>query len=179
MSTPSDFLTAMGRALATMMLYAEGHRARIAAVEAAYDALHRLQSADPRPLFSFLGDEVVYGEEPLRELRDWEWGPRLAAPGVQRVEFDSGGGHEELDELLDELLAPLSAGWYAPEWIIRSRAEERQNKIRLSLADTLDLMSITVEAGLDDDGLYTHGVTIGDFDGSEATLTDVCAATRR
>jgi putative nucleotidyltransferase with HDIG domain len=107
-SAPSDFLTAMGRALATMMLYGEGHRARLAAVEAAYDALHRLQSADPRPLFSFLGDEVVYGEEPLRELRDWEWGPRLAAAGVQRVEFDAGVGQEELDEFLDELLARLT-----------------------------------------------------------------------
>jgi tight adherence protein C len=41
-----------------------------------------------------------------------------------------------------------AAGWYAPEWIVRSRAEERQHEIQLALADSLDLLSITVEAGL-------------------------------
>jgi tight adherence protein C len=41
-----------------------------------------------------------------------------------------------------------AAGWYAPEWIVRSRAAERQHAIQLALADSLDLMSITVEAGL-------------------------------
>jgi tight adherence protein C len=40
------------------------------------------------------------------------------------------------------------AGWYAPEWIVRSRAKERQHAIQFALADSLDLMSITVEAGL-------------------------------
>jgi tight adherence protein C len=41
-----------------------------------------------------------------------------------------------------------AAGWYAPEWIVRSRAQERQHEIQLALADSLDLLSITVEAGL-------------------------------
>ncbi|TVR18658.1 MAG: type II secretion system F family protein [Nitriliruptor sp.] len=39
-------------------------------------------------------------------------------------------------------------GYYLPEWIVRSRAGRRQFEIRLALPDALDLMSITVEAGL-------------------------------
>ena len=39
-------------------------------------------------------------------------------------------------------------GYYLPEWILRSRAGERQKQIQLALPDALDLMSITVEAGL-------------------------------
>jgi tight adherence protein C len=49
-----------------------------------------------------------------------------------------------------------AAGWYAPEWIVRSRAEERQHRIQLSLADSLDLMSITVQAGLAFDAALTR-----------------------
>lgn len=39
-------------------------------------------------------------------------------------------------------------GWFAPDWILRSRARQRQDQIRRTLPDSLDLMSITVEAGL-------------------------------
>ena len=39
-------------------------------------------------------------------------------------------------------------GYYLPEWILRSRAGKRQKQIQLALPDALDLMSITVEAGL-------------------------------
>jgi tight adherence protein C len=41
-----------------------------------------------------------------------------------------------------------AAGWYAPEWIVRARARRRQAEIQKWLPDSLDLMSITVEAGL-------------------------------
>jgi tight adherence protein C len=56
----------------------------------------------------------------------------------------------DLSGLLKFLAVVLfaAAGWYAPEWIVRSRAKERQHAIQLALADSLDLMSITVEAGL-------------------------------
>ena len=43
--------------------------------------LRDLQAHDAQPEFSFLGDEVVYGQHPLREMRDWEWAARLAARG--------------------------------------------------------------------------------------------------
>lgn len=39
-------------------------------------------------------------------------------------------------------------GWYLPEWVVRSRASQRQTAISRALPDALDLMSITVEAGL-------------------------------
>jgi tight adherence protein C len=46
------------------------------------------------------------------------------------------------------VLAGAFVGYYLPEWIVRSRAGERQKAIQLALPDALDLMSITVEAGL-------------------------------
>lgn len=39
-------------------------------------------------------------------------------------------------------------GWYLPEWIVRSKAAKRQAQIQRELPDALDLLSITVEAGL-------------------------------
>ncbi|MBY5162900.1 type II secretion system F family protein [Salsipaludibacter albus] len=41
-----------------------------------------------------------------------------------------------------------AVGWYAPEWILRSRSGRRQHAIQRALPDALDLLSITVEAGL-------------------------------
>lgn len=39
-------------------------------------------------------------------------------------------------------------GYYVPEWMVRSRSGSRQEAIRRSLPDALDLLAITVEAGL-------------------------------
>jgi tight adherence protein C len=39
-------------------------------------------------------------------------------------------------------------GYYVPEWIVRHRANARQGQIQRALPDALDLLSITVEAGL-------------------------------
>lgn len=41
-----------------------------------------------------------------------------------------------------------AVGYYLPEWVLRSAVDRRQTVIRKSLPDTLDLLSITVEAGL-------------------------------
>jgi tight adherence protein C len=49
-----------------------------------------------------------------------------------------------------------AAGWYAPEWILRARSGQRQKEMQLWLADSLDLMSITVEAGLAFDAALTR-----------------------
>jgi tight adherence protein C len=59
------------------------------------------------------------------------------------------------------VLAVLFAfvGWYAPEWVVRSRAGNRQKEIQRRLPDSLDLMSITVEAGLAFDAALTRVAT--------------------
>ena len=108
MSDAARFLTAFAHALATMALYQEGHPARERAVDDAFQPLADLQSRSPRQSFTFLGAEVVHGSEPVRELRDWEWSARLVAAGVQRLELDEAVTREELEEVLEEVLARLT-----------------------------------------------------------------------
>ena len=108
MSTPAEFLNALGHALATMSLYQEGHPARERAVDFAYVALQDLQSGRSQTRFTFLGEEIVFGTERLRELRSWEWGGRLAEAGVQRLEFGEGVAREDFEAFLDEVLARLN-----------------------------------------------------------------------
>jgi putative nucleotidyltransferase with HDIG domain len=91
-----------------MALYADGHPARERVIDKSYEALRDLQKDDPRPQFSFLGEEVVYGRIALRELRDWEWGSRLAEAEVQRLEFDSDVTRQDYEDFLDQVLARLT-----------------------------------------------------------------------
>lgn len=46
------------------------------------------------------------------------------------------------------VLLALYVGYYVPEWVLRSKSGKRQYKIQRALPDALDLLSITVEAGL-------------------------------
>jgi len=107
-SDPVRFLTALAQALATMTLYAEGHPARERAVDAAFQELDDLQAAIPHPLFTFLGDEIVFGQRPLKELASWDWSQRLAGAGIQRLEFPDRVSREEFQGFLDEILARLT-----------------------------------------------------------------------
>jgi putative nucleotidyltransferase with HDIG domain len=108
MSDPARFLTTLAQALAAMTLYRDGHPARQRAVDATYQELHDLQADTPRPLFTFLGDEVVYGRLPLRELKDWDWGRRLAQAGIQRLEFEDQVSRDDFEGFLEEVLARLT-----------------------------------------------------------------------
>jgi putative nucleotidyltransferase with HDIG domain len=103
------FLTSMAQALATMSLYAEGHPARARAALASFDTLRDLQAADPRPSFSFLGSEVVYGQQAIRGLTDWEWATKLANVGVQRLEFADIVERHAYVSFLEDVLARVSA----------------------------------------------------------------------
>ena len=87
MSEAVRFLTALAQAVSTMTLYEEGHPARERAIDAAWEALQRLQEVDPMPHFTFLGEEILLGAQPLRALRSWEWGTRLGRVGIQRLEI--------------------------------------------------------------------------------------------
>jgi putative nucleotidyltransferase with HDIG domain len=108
MSEPVRFLTSFAQSVATMALYGPSHPARKRAVDASYRILRDLQAHDSRPEFSFLGDEVVYGHHPLREMRDWEWATRLAAAGVQRLEFETDVSREDFEQFLEGVVARLT-----------------------------------------------------------------------
>jgi putative nucleotidyltransferase with HDIG domain len=108
MSDPIQFLVSFGQAVSTMALYNDGHPARERAVDRSYRCLRDLQQFDPNPRFSFLGEETIYGEKPLRELGDWEWGTRLAQAGVQRMELANNVTREEYEEFLEEMMARIT-----------------------------------------------------------------------
>jgi putative nucleotidyltransferase with HDIG domain len=107
-SGPATFLSAFAHALATMTLYRAGHPARERAIDDAYRELRDLQAAAGHPLFTFLGDEIVFGNLPLRELKAWDWSRRLAQAGIQRLEFAEPVSHEDFEAFLDEVLARLT-----------------------------------------------------------------------
>jgi putative nucleotidyltransferase with HDIG domain len=91
-----------------MTLYADGHPARERVIDGAFEALLELQAKLPRPVFTFLGEEIVCGAEPVRDLRAWDWSARLAAAGVQRLEFDNDVSRDDFEEFLEEVLARLT-----------------------------------------------------------------------
>ncbi len=102
------FLSALAQALSALALYPEGHRIRERALDTLFQKLRDLLDEDPQPVYSFLGDEVVYGHVPLRELRGWEWAGRLASIGIQRLQFDATATREELEDFVDQVLARLT-----------------------------------------------------------------------
>ena len=108
MNDPVSFLNAFAHVLAVMTLYAEGHPSRERALDAAYDELDGLTALPGQPSFTFLEEEVVYGRELLRELKSWDFGRRLVAAGIQRLEFERNVTRDEFDGLLQEILARLT-----------------------------------------------------------------------
>ena len=108
MSEPAEFLGAFAQALAGMSLYTDGHPARARGIDAAYQALLDLQAKHPHPLYSFLGDEVIFGRLPLREMREWGWSNRLAEAGIQRLEFADHVTRDDFEVFLEDVLARLT-----------------------------------------------------------------------
>jgi putative nucleotidyltransferase with HDIG domain len=108
LTEPALFLTTFAQALATMTLYTDGHPARERVIDSAFQTLVDLQARLPKPVFTFLGDEIVCGTEPIRELKAWDWSARLAAAGIQRLEFEPDVGREDFEEFLEEVLARLT-----------------------------------------------------------------------
>ena len=107
MSDPVRFLNGFAHALGVMTLYPEGHPSRERAVDAAYNELDGLAVPNAHPSFTFLDDEVVFGRQRLRELKSWDWGRRLVAAGIQRLEFERKVTRDEFDGFLNEILARL------------------------------------------------------------------------
>ena len=106
----AKFLNSFAQTLSTMSLYSQGHPARERVIDSTYAYLRRLQETDLTPQFSFLGLDVIYGEVALRELKEWDWGLRLANAGIQRLEFEATVDRTEFEAFLDDVLARLSQG---------------------------------------------------------------------
>jgi putative nucleotidyltransferase with HDIG domain len=109
MNPPIRFLHELSRALAASSLYGVQHPARNKAVQTSYEALRALLAEDEDPSFSFLGHDVVYGYEALRELRDWEWSERFASMGVQRIEIGGDVTPEDFAIFIEDVHARLVA----------------------------------------------------------------------
>ncbi len=107
MSDPVRFLNAFAQALGVMTLYPEGHPSRERAVDIAFGELEGITDPGGHPTFTFLDDEVVFGRERLRELKSWDWGRRLVAAGIQRLEFERKVSRDEFDGFLHEVLGRL------------------------------------------------------------------------
>jgi putative nucleotidyltransferase with HDIG domain len=91
-----------------MTLYPDGHPRREGMVDDAYANLRAVQNMDKRAAFSFLGDEVVLGQRPIRELRGWDWSQRLSSAGIQRLQFETEVSREEFEGFMSEVLARLT-----------------------------------------------------------------------
>jgi hypothetical protein len=124
---PIRFLSAFGKALSAMALYTPAHPARTKSAQLAYDLARELQAKDGRLRFSFLGDEVVYQDRTLRELRDWEWSDRFTRAGIQRVELLEPLIQEEFDDFLYAAMAEVTPGWHDPRHTQRDEAREYQS----------------------------------------------------
>jgi tight adherence protein C len=93
---------------------------------------------------------LVYAGNPPNWDAERVFAYKLIVPFVAGTAFFLLMTAMDVPVILRLLGTPLfaAAGWYAPEWIVRSRAADRQKQIQLWLADSIDLLSITVEAGL-------------------------------
>jgi tight adherence protein C len=104
----------------------------------------------PSSVTDRLSKELVYAGSPV----GWDAERILATKllggillGVIAVLVARVGGLSSLRVFVLTALAAF-VGYYAPEWILRGRSGTRQRAIQKTLPDALDLLAITVEAGL-------------------------------
>ncbi len=111
MNSVVTFLTALGQAFAALSLYGPAHPMRDSAIARLRTAMALLVAGGQSVTISFLDNEVVVANRVLTDLRGWEWGARLSAAGVQRVELAGGSqvSTEDTDAMLVEMRARLAA----------------------------------------------------------------------
>ena len=108
MSDAASFLISLGQCLATMNLYAEGHPARERALDNSYERLVRLLEGQERFDVSFVGSETVVGDRALTDIGAWDWAPRLAGVGVERIEIEMGVTNDEYARFVDDIWRRLN-----------------------------------------------------------------------
>jgi HD-GYP domain-containing protein (c-di-GMP phosphodiesterase class II) len=121
---PVRFLNAFGKSLSAMALYAPTHPSRAKSAQVAFEAVQELQRSQLVLKFSFLGDEVVFQNRHLRELKDWEWCERFTRSGIQRMEFVCEVIKEEFDDFLYTIMAEVTPGWRDPRHTQRHEGSE-------------------------------------------------------
>lgn len=107
MSDPVRFLTALSQTLSSVALYGDDHPATARAQERAHQRLLELQEAEPRLEFTFLGKEVLFGDEVMSGLQGWDWNTRLSEAGIERVEFTDRVDTDQFTRFLDQVAARL------------------------------------------------------------------------
>ncbi len=107
-TAPVRFLTSLAQAFAAMGLYKDGHPARARALDAVFQHVQELQELDPLPEFTFLAGEVLYGNEPLWDLKGWDWADRLAAVGVQRLALTGPVSLGDVELFLEDVMGRVS-----------------------------------------------------------------------
>ncbi len=110
MSDPVLFLQGLSQALSTLGLYGAGHPAAARTAEAAYLKLIDMQGSRPQIQFTFLAGEVLFGDELQPALAGWEWSERLAAAGIERMEFVEAVELADFEWLLAHLAARVGLG---------------------------------------------------------------------
>ncbi len=124
MSDPVRFLNAFGKCLSAMALYGPAHPARTKSAQMAFEAIQALQRQELVLRFSFLGDEIVFQNQQLRQLKDWEWSERFTRAGIQRMEFVSNVIRDEFDDFLFTLMSEVTPGWHDPRHTQRDEGSE-------------------------------------------------------
>jgi tight adherence protein C len=110
----------------------------------------RVLRFSPPAIVDRLDAELIYAGSPA----GWDGQRLLAVKWVNAVVFVVLGvvmlPATGFGLLRTIFVAPIAGfvGYYLPEWLLRSRSSKRQYEIQRALPDALDLMSITVQAGL-------------------------------
>ncbi len=106
-SPPVKFLSSLAQSLSTMMLYPREHPTWGRAVDGSFHYLVELQKENPNPQFSFIGTDVIYGQTPMHDMKDWPWAEKLAGVGVQRLEFMGEVQRAEYEDFLADVLTRI------------------------------------------------------------------------
>jgi hypothetical protein len=172
---------AFARALSMVGLYAEGHPAREGTLDEVHEGLQELLEEFEECTFSFIGGAVVYGERPLKELRDWSQAERLSRKQIQRIRITRGADRSELGGFTAEVARLLASQKALPD------ADPRQFKnIWYGPASMFDEEPVEetpfdlYEQAQMADGLYEEALNSGRISGAlaRAVLNSLSGAMR-
>jgi HD-GYP domain-containing protein (c-di-GMP phosphodiesterase class II) len=113
-----QFLTALGQAFAAITLYGDEHPMRLAAMMRLIASIEATLADGVPVRLSFIDGDVIAGARPLSELRGWDWGNRLSAGGIQRIEIGAPApSATDVDAMLTEMRARMAAPAGSPrQW---------------------------------------------------------------